>query len=90
MSGHCWGCARDTHTAGSGEGRKGAYVIITGKLNLLPDKLIGISLRKTSSKEQNIILFVQLTWEKHGLMCLSHSLNKPSGTALWRVAITLP
>ena len=78
------------HTTVSGEGQKGGYVVIAGKLNLLVNKLIGSSLRKTTSKEQDIILFVQLTWEEHRSMCLFFSLNMPSGIALWRVAVTLP
>lgn len=78
------------HTTVSGEGQKGGYVIIAGKLNLFVNKLMGNSLRKATSKKQNIVLFVQLTWEDHRSMCLFLSLNTPSGIALWRVAITLP
>lgn len=35
------------------EGQKGGYIVITGKHNLLVNKLIRSSLRKATSKEQN-------------------------------------
>lgn len=75
MSDHCCDGASDTVSShsSSAEGRKGGYVVIFGKL-----KFIGSSLRKATSKEQNI-LFVQLTWEGHRSVCLFLSLNVPSG-----------
>lgn len=76
------------HTTVSGEGQKCRYVVTAGKFNLLVNKLIGSSLRKGTTKEQNIILFMQLTWEEHG--CLFLGLNMPSGVAFWHFAITLP